>query len=556
MSKPKKNQKKTPQAKAAAASAAAKKAEEKKKIDPKTVKAVLIALAAVIAVAAIVLLAIFVIKPAIEENKTKKPDNAVTTTRPYEEGDEFLQVEYNGLSIPAVFADILKEAEAEREGLCERYGAVLKAGDVNISRPEFNMYYYDKYIEQYRKVQQSINSNGANLTGFNLSKAPEEQKYIQGDSTWADYFTYEATAAIQKTYADYKRACEAGTVLTQDTMNGLINAYDQIKYSAEKKEQTEDEYMAEMYTEGVDYSMFFARVIMDSYASQFRTDEKKRLFDSYSEEEIQKRYDENPVKYKVAKVRVYLIEGEYDAAEAAAVSNEKEFLEYAAKNMPYENYDTDQNTNMGWIDYSDLEAYHGETVANWAFDSSRVKGEVGVVEDFLGRYIIYIAEPAFNSYTYQIISYRNEHEDLNNHAPSLAEATDFFEVWKSEEQTEESFRDIAQQTGYFEEEAAIITRYDLELADWFSDPARKYGDTLYYDGSDAAYVVYFLHANPEDLNWKTTVRNELSEEDFEKQFAELIRKDYKTEMNQTLLKQCCKSVNNRAAKYFESQNAK
>lgn len=555
MSKPKKNQKKTPQAKAAAA-AAAKKPKEKKKINPKTVKTVLIALAAAVVVAAIVLLAIFVIKPAIDKGRTEKPDDTATTTKAYEQGDEFLPIEYNGLSIPAVFADILKEAEAERDAMCAKYGAALKVGDIEISRPEFNMYYYDEYIEQYYDVQTSINDNGTNLTGFELSKTPEEQNYIRGDSTWADYFTYEATSDIQKTYADFKRACEAGTQITSDTMTGLINAYDKIKNSALEAEQTEDEYMAEMYTEGVDFSMFFARVLMDSYAAQFRIDEKQRLFDACSEEEIQARYDENPMQYKVAKVRVYLIEGEYDAAEAAAVKNEKEFLEYAANNIPYDNYDADLNTDMGWIDYSDLEAYHGETVANWAFDSDRVKGEIGVVEDFLGRYIIYVAEPAFNSYTYQIISYRNEHEDLNNHEPSLAEAKDFFEVWKSGEQTEENFRLHAEQTGYFEEEAAIITRYDLELANWFSDPARKYGDTIYFDASDAAYVVYFLHANPEDLNWKTTVKNELSEEYYEEQFAALVEKEYKTEFNENQLRQCYKTVNNRAAKFFESKSEK
>lgn len=555
MSKPKKNQKKTPQAKAAAA-AAAKKPKERKKISPKTVKTVLIAIAAAVVVAAIVLLAIFVIKPAIEEGRSEKPDDTVTTTKAYEEGDEFLPVEYNGLSIPGVFADILKEAEAEKEALCSKYGTVLKVGDIEISRPEFNMYYYDRYIEQYYNVQTSINNNGANLTGFDISKTPEEQSYIRGEGTWADYLTYEATASIQSTYADYERACEVGTVLTEDTMRGLIDAYDQIKNSAAEAEITEDEYMENMYVEGVDFSMFFARVLMDSYATQYQTDEKKRLFDSYSEDVIRERYDENPMKYRVAKVRVYLIEGEYDAAEAAAVKNEKEFLEYAANNIPYDNYDADLNTDMGWIAYSDLEAYHGETVANWAFDSDRVKGEVGVVEDFLGKYIIYVAEPAFDSYTYQIISYRNEHEDLNNHEPSLAEATDFFEVWKSGEQTEETFREIAEQTGYFEEEAAIITRYDLELANWFSDPARKYGDTFYFDASDAAYVVYFLHANPEDLNWKTTVRNELSGEDFEEQFAELVEKDYKTELNQTLVKQCYKTVNSRVTKFLETRSEK
>lgn len=551
MSKPKKNQKKTPQAKTAKAAAAKK---EKKKLDPKTVKAVLIALAAAAIVAVAVLLVIFVIKPAIEENKEKKPDNGVTTTQGYEQGDEFLPVEYNGLSIPGVFADILKEAEAEREGLCGKYGVAVEVGDIKISRPEFNMYYYDQYMEKYFDVQTSINNNGTNMTGFDPAVAPEEQQHSRGNGTWADYFNYEVIGEIQKTYADFKRACEAGTQIDSDAMTGLINAYDQVKNGASGKGFTDDEYLSDMYVDGVDFSMFFARVIMNSYVSQYREDEKQKLSDSYTEDDLNARYDENPMQYKVAKARVYMIEGEYNASEAAAVKTEKEFLEYVANNYPYGEYDADIQTDLGWIAYSDLEAYHGETVANWAFDEDRVPGEIGVVEDFLARYIIYVEQPAYDSYTYQLLCYRNQHADLNNHDAAMAGAKDFYEVWKSGEQTEESFREHAEQTGYLEEEAAIITRYDLEMAEWFSDPARKYGDTKLFDASDAAYVVYFIKANTDDLDWKRDVRAVLAEEDFEEQFDALIDKEYKTELNQSQIKQCYKNVNARVKRYIEANS--
>lgn len=552
MSKPKKNQKKTPQAKAAAA--AASKKPERKKADPKTVKTVLITLAAAAVVAAIVLLAVFVIKPAIEEHKNKKPDNTVTTAGTQDEGDDFVPVDYKGLSIPGTFADILKEAEAERDALCGKYGVALEIGDIKISRPEFNMYYYDQYIQQYYDVQNSIQNKGANLTGFDPSKTPEEQKYPQGDGTWADYFTYEAIERIQKTYSDFERACKAGTELEEDGIVSLIDDYDIVKNGAEKDGLTDDEHMADMYTEGVDFSMFFARVIMDSFASQYRTDEKQRLSDSYTEQELKAVYDKNPMIYKVAKVRVYMIEGEYNAAEAAAVKNEQEFLEYANKNYPHGEYDADLSTDFGWIAYSDLEAYHGETVANWAFSSDRVAGEVGVVEDFLARYIVYVDVPAFDSYTYQIVSYRNQHEDLNDHSPSVTEATDFYEVWKTSEQTEEKFRQLAEQSGYLEEEGAVITRYDLDLANWFSDPARKHGDTIFYDGSDAAYVVYFLRANTEDLDWKKTVKSELSEKDFEEQFKTFAEKEYNPTINESQMKQSYKTVNARAKRFIETNS--
>lgn len=551
MSKPKKNQKKTPQAKAVAAAA---KKKEQKKIDPKTVRTVLITLAAVAVVAAIVLLAIFVIKPAIEEGKNKKPDPVTSTTKSYENGDEFLPVEYNGLSIPGVFADIIKEAEAERDALCSQYGVAVEIGDIKISRPEFNMYYYDQYMEKYYDVQRSINDNGANMTGFDPAVAPEEQKHVRGEGTWANYFTYEAIGEIQRTYADFYRACETGTQITSEAMSGLVDGYDQVKNGASSRGLTDDEHLADIYLDGVDFSMFFARVIMESYALQYRADEKQRLEDSYSEEALKSKYDENPTQYKVAKVRVYMIEGEYNAVEAAAVKNEKEFLEYATNNYPYDGYDADLNTDLGWIAYSDLEAYHGETVANWAFDADRVPGEIGIVEDFLARYIIYIDEPAFDSYSYQIVSYRNQHGDLNNHEPSMTGAENFYEEWKSGEQTEESFRTMAENSGYFEEEAAIITRYDLELAEWFSDPARKYGDTFLFDASDAAYVSYFIKANTDDLIWKRDVKAALAEEDYEEQFDALVDKEYKTEIDQAKIKQCYKNVNARVKRYVEANS--
>ena len=550
MSKAKKNLKKTPQAKAA--QAAVKK--EKKKIDPKTVKTILVTLAAVAAVAAIVLLAIFVIKPAIEENKNKKPDPVTTTQKGYEQGDEFLPVEYNGLSIPGVFADLLKEAEAERESLCGKYGVAVEIGDIKISRPEFNMYYYDQYIGKYYDVQTSISDNGTNMTGFDPSMAPEDQKHIRGNGTWADYFTYEAINNMQKNYADFERACKAGTQLSAEDITGLVSAYDQVTKGAESDGLTVDEHMSDMYVEGVDFSMFFASVIMESYATQFRKDEKQRLTDSFTDADLQAKYDENPMQYKVAKVRVYMIEGEYNAAEAAAVCNEKEFLEYAKNNYPYDGYDADYNTDLGWIAYADLEVYHGETVANWAFDSNRVAGEIGVVEDFLARYIIYVEEPAFDSHTYQIVSYRNQYAALDNHKPSVDAATEFYNEWKNGKQTEESFRELAEQSGYMEEDAAIITRYDLEVAEWFADPARKKGDTAQFEASDAAYVIYFVKENPDDLNWKKDAGTALAEEKYEEQFKALIDKEYKTEMNQTPLTQCYKNVNARVKRYVEANS--
>ena len=512
----------------------------------KTVKAVVISVAAVIVVAA-ALLAVFVIKPAVE-NKNK-PDDSVTTTasEPETEFDSEL-VEYNGLKMQKSFADILAEAEAEREEKCKEYGVVAEIGGIKISLPEFSMYYYTKFINKYSDVRRAVANNGSNTTGYDIEKMPDEQKYTTGDGTWANYFSYEAIQDIQETYANFQRACEAGTELNSEDLKIISYNYNTVRNAAEKDKLTPDEHIEENYVDGVDLSMYMSRVIMTMYAKRYAENEKIRLEAECTEEQLQAKYNENPMLYMVAKVRVHMMASEYTQEEIDAIKNVDDFNAFAKKNNPRDDYDVEGITNLGYMTYSELEAFHGETVANWAFDKNRHEGELGTVRDYLGRYVILVEEPAFNPCSHQILMYKNG----RNGAPERA--TKFYESWQSGEKTEASFRKLMEGSEYCEEIAATITDYDKEMEIWLADPARKHGDTAKFELSDAVYVVYYLEPNTEDFDWKKDVATALASEAYKEEYDKLIEKEYAENVDDKVLQRCFKKVNVRIDRFNKAMS--
>lgn len=511
-------------------------------------KAVIISAAAVILVAAAVLIAIFVIKPAVD-NKDK-PDNTTTTAVSTEQDiklDTEL-VDYNGTKIPGTFAEILTENESKREAKCGEYGAVTEIGGTKISLPEFAMYYYTKFVNKYSEARNSIATKGYNMTGYDIEKMPDEQKYTTGDGTWANYFAFGAVQDIQKDYANFQRACEAGTELTSEDIEFIAYNYNTICNNAKRDNQTPDEHLAKSYVEGVDLSMYMSRVIITTYAKRYAEEEQIRLEEACTEDELQAKFNENPMLYKVAKVRVHMMASEFTQEEIDAIKNVEDFNAFAKKNYPRDDYDVDGITNLGYMTYSELEAFHGETVANWVFDKNRVAGELGTVKDYLGSYVILVEEPASTPYSHQILVYKN----ARSGAPERA--AKFYEEWQAGEKTEASFRELA--ADYGEEIAATITDYDRDMEIWLADPARKRGDAAKFELSDAVYVVYYLEPNTEDFDWKKDVATDLATDKYKAEYDKLIEEKYAEKVDDKVLQRCFKKVNVRIDRFNKNMAEK
>ncbi len=511
-------------------------------------KAIIISVVAVILVVAAVLVAVFVIKPS--DNNTDKPETTTTASDEQAVKLDTQLVEYNGTQIPKTFADILAENEKAREAKCNQYGVVAKMGETKISLPEFAMYYYTKFTNKYSEARSSIANSGQNMTGFDIEKLPDEQKYTSGSGTWANYFAFGAVQEIQADYANFQRACEAGTQLTSEDMEFITYNYNTVQKNASRDNVSVNEHLASSYVDGVDISMFMTRVIMRVYAARYEENEKARLAEACTEEEIQAKYNENPMLYKVVKLRVHKTVNEFTYEDIAAIRNVEDFNEFAKNNYPRDDYDVDGITNLGYMTYSELEAFHGETVANWAFDKSREVGELGLVEDYFGKYVILVEVPAFNPYSHQILVYKNGDTGAQENAQK------FYESWQAGEKTEASFRKLMEGSDYCEEIAATITDYDREMEIWLADPARKRGDTAKFELSDAVYVVYYLEPNTEDFDWIKDVSADVSTEKYDAEFKKLVEEKYTETVDDNVLQQCFKKVNARINRFYKSMSGK
>lgn len=510
-------------------------------------KAIIISAAAVILIAAAVLVAVFVIKT--EDDNKDKPDSTTTTAVSEQNAELDTQlVDYNGTKIPKTFAEILTENESKREAKCNQYGTVTTIGETKISLPEFAMYYYTKFVNKYSEARNSMATKGYNMTGFDIEKMPDEQKYTTGDGTWANYFAFGAVQDIQRVYANFQRACEAGTELNSEDMEFIAYNYNTICNNAARNDQTPDEHTAASYVEGVDLSMYMSRVIMMMYAKRYEENEQIRLEGACTEDELQAKFNENQMLYKVAKVRVHMMASEFTQEEIDAIKNVEDFNAFAKKNYPRDDYDVDGITNLGYMTYSELEAFHGETVANWVFDKNRVAGELGTVKDYLGSYVILVEEPAFTPYSHQILVYKN----ARSGAPESA--AKFYEKWQSGEKTEASFKELA--ADYGEEIAATITDYDRDMEIWLADPARKRGDTAKFELSDAVYVVYYLEPNTEDFDWKKDVAADLAADKYKAEYDKLIEEKYVEKVDDKVLQRCFKKVNVRIDRFNKNMAEK
>ncbi len=508
-------------------------------------KAIIISVAAAVLLAAAVLVAVFVIKPA-DDNKDK-PDNTTTAVSEQSAELDTELVDYNGTKIPKTFAEILTENENKREAKCREYGAVTEIGETKISLPEFAMYYYTKFVNKYSEARNSIATRGYNMTGYDIEKMPDEQKYTTGEGAWANYFAYGAVQDIQKVYANFQRACESGTKLTTEDMDFIAYNYNAVFKNADKEKISPDEQLAKSYVEGVDFSMFMSRVIMMVYSKRYEANEQIRLEEACAEEELQAKFNENPMLYKVAKVRVHMMASDYTQEEIDAIRNVEDFNAFAKKNYPRDDYDVDGITNLGYMTYSELEAFHGEAVANWAFDKNRNEGELGFVEDYFGKYVILVEEPAFTPCSHQILAYKIAENGAQQ------KAAEFYESWQAGEKTEASFKELA--ANYGEEIAATITDYDRDMEIWLADPARKRGDTAKFELSDAVYVVYYLEPNTEDFDWKKDVATDLATEKYKAEYDKLIEEKYAEKVDDKVLQRCFKKVNVRIERFNKNMAA-
>lgn len=520
-------------------------------------KVAIIISAAAVFLAACILVGIFVVKPAIEEKDKETSTKASTSSMDGVQMSGYTYVDYNGVQMAEPLAQVLRQAEIDSAAACEEYGVAVTLGDRDISRSEFHLYYLDQYRTQMTEVAYSEEKTGTNRTGYDIDKLPDEQKHPTKDMTWAEEFTLKAIDAIKLNYAGFDMAIKEGVQLEENEIAEIIVSYMRVEDYADQALMENDEYVESIYTKGLTYNMFAAREIIAAYAAKYEITKQLELYNSYSDEEIRKLLEESNDSYKIIKARVYPIEGEYDPIEASKVRTEKEFLEFANSNSPYEGYVAETRTQCFYVKKSSIASTFGDEVAEWLFSPDRVQGETQVVEGQIFNYLCHIIELPYYSTSCHIMSYEVSHNVALDEAGRQAEVEKvekMLEDWKNGEATAESFLEIAQTSDYTPERDVRSGEYSYEINNWLFDKARKPGDTAVFSDDYGIYMFYYVQKNEDDYDWDIYLRDELAVEDYENHFDEISEgKSYEVDMDTSVVNSVIKTANVRITKQINER---
>ncbi len=543
----KKNQKKS----------ASKKAPAKKNIP---VKGIVIAAVAVLLAVAVVVAVVLIKKN--NDGNTENPSTHEIETLP-NEGTQYTYAKYKTTKLPVEFVEILNQAEIDSKAACEKYGVALEIGDRKISVPEFVFNYYDMYSLQTQSVQYSIEQTGQNRTGYDTEKLPGEQNPPQKDYTWEESFTLDAIDSLKIIYSLFDMAVEAGTEIDVISIASVIEECEVVEEKSQREGITPEESLANVYCEGLTPAMYKARAIMETYAQAYENEKFYELRDGYSQSEIEKAFNEDVDAYKVLRARVYPIEGEYNEAEAKSVKNEKEFLEYARKNYPTDGYDAEFTTDCGFITKEKLSSVYGEEVGTWAFDSSRKKGDIAVIEGMFFRYLVYIDTPAFLSTSCNVITLEYAYDDsmaADDRANLFKDAEKAYTDWKNNDGTEKGFLDYSTNNGGMGQATVRTGEYFFEIDNWIFAPERKPGDSAIIDTPYGYCAVYYLGKNADDFDWRLTVSANKASADLDEFYNDLWDSDYKIERKSSMLEKAYteadKSIKRHWARLEEQQKDK
>ena len=514
----------------------------------KNSKPIIISVIAVLAVA-LVLTGIFVVKPMIEENK--EPTTVPLNSDVGSESDEMEYVEYKGTKMPREFAEILNQAVVDSNAACKEYGVALELGDRDISMPEFIFYYFDQYDIQLDEINYSIQSTGSNRTGYDTEKMPDEQQCLNKGYTWAEDFTRKAIEQMTAYYHGFDQAIEKGIFIEEDEALALKQSYDRVYTYAENNQRDPAELLAETYTEGITPAMFQAREIMLLYAEKNVLQTKEELRNSYTQTELDRKFSEDKQAYTLIKGRVYPIEGGYDAAEVAKITNEQEFLDYANGNHPREGYDANIATQCYYVNRETVSSTFGNEVGEWMFSDDRVPGEITVVRGMLYYYLVYIEETPFLGTSRQVMIYETPYYSESTEeskATALKDTQALLEEWKANGASEEGFKQICSNIKDEPVQTVRVNEYYYTVQNWIFDKNRKSGDVEIIDCEAGCYMVYYIGNNTEDYDWIVNMKTDLSDEEYTEQFDKNVERNYKTDRNEDVINRAYKDVNVSIAK--------
>lgn len=461
-------------------------------------------------------------------------------------------------------------------GVPQKVATAAKIGNKRVSVAKYDFYYYDIYNQVYSKAAQYENYGsgmGRQLTGFDITKAPEDQSYpstLEGydNPTWADYIRETALTYLQSYITYSQLAKDKGLTVTDDQNTELEEQIKQLTTYADNNDYSLNRYLTKIYGKGVNEKLL-REIYEERYlATNYASDSQKEISAAVTDEEINAEYDANIQSYTKFSVNLFEVtavtqdladdatEEQKTAAQTAAMAEAKTLADgYLAKitnaesvlnvATSYKSTSTEASVNLVDTNAETVKKSYGENTVNWIYSADRKVGDKAVIETDGGYVVIYMVAVPHRENTNavdvrHILVQFNTTTDSNGNKTELTEAQKATYYAKAEEiyntflqnPTEENFAALAKEksedtgskeNGGLYENVAPGDMVD-GFNDWIFDEARKPGDVAIVETTYGYHVMYFV-SNDNEPVWKLNCRSAITTNKFTESDTNLMASD-------------------------------
>lgn len=343
-------------------------------------------------------------------------------------------------------------------GVPQKFMPAVKVGDRTYSVAEYSYYYssvFQTYVEQSNSLQQSY---GYAL--FDYTKDPAVQTTTDEDGnkiTYDELFRQRVLTTLE-TANYYLDKCEAeGITLSDEHKAEIDELIGSIAASAETNHFSASRYISYVYGKGLNEKMFRELLEEQYLVAQYLEDVEEDCFSSFTDEELEKAYAEDPGEFQAVDLRLFGFEVEKEdnkeetteASEETTAETAEETTEASEETTVAEETTAEEETT---------EAAEEETTD--AAEKEPSKTEL-LAEEMLGKIK---DEASFIELAYEYAAEKDK-ETFKKDTATLA-------------------KNIKRST--------VKDQIGEDLAEWLYSADRKVGDKKVYPTDDYVYVIYII----------------------------------------------------------------
>lgn len=391
-------------------------------------------------------------------------------------------------------------------GFFAKHSTAAVVGEHKLTPAEVSYFYSDAYQEYSQFFSYFVDT----------SVSLDEQAYPGEEyDTWADYLMTAALSNASSVYAIYDDAIASGYTLSESAASSIESQVQMLDmYATLYGYSNTDAYLTYVFGAGCTVDSYREHLTITSLAEEYRNSIYSGF--TYSKDEIDTYYSAHTEDFDGVTFRVFsidvdstaedtdaaLAECEETAKTMAEVSqgSEDAFLAQCLKNTAEESredYDADTSTlREDYVKASAAEAYR-----DWLFDAARQPGDATYVANGeTGYYVVYFVENVDHTWLLPTVRHIlvgvSDTTDEEAMAAAEAEAQEILDTFLSGDQTEDAFAALADEKSDDSSEGGLIEAIApgvmvASFEEWAYDESRQVGDTGIVESSYGYHVMYF-----------------------------------------------------------------